>query len=256
MADILGTVGNALGLTNKGGLEKLTIYGFKEINHDDQATLESNPEATVFEAFINPDEFSVTYATLYDHTTPIGDDSIPGTFLKSSPMELQLKFFIDGTLPRSKDDQTVTQKIQQFYNACGYTPESHRPKYVRIIWGKLSLMRFDPDIFDGCLKSVSIQYKMFSEQGLPLRALVNATFVEAISKEKKEAQNNPSSPDLTHVRTVKEGDTLPAMVYAIYGDFRYYLEVARVNNLQDFRNLEPGKELFFPPFDKSVKTKS
>lgn len=256
MADILGAVGSALGLTNKGGLEKLTIYGFDDINHDDVNTLKANVKAAKFEAFINPDEFTINYASQYDHTVAVGDTGVPGTFLKSSPAELQLKFFIDGTLPRSKDDQYVTQKIQQFYNACGYTSERHRPKYIRIIWGKLSLMRFDPDIFDGCLKNVSIQYKMFNEQGLPLRALITASFVETISNEKKVAQNNPSSPDLTHVRIVKEGDTLPSMAYQIYGDFKYYLEVAKANRLTNFRNLIPGQQLFFPPFDKAVKTKS
>ena len=60
-------------------------------------------------------------------------------------------------------------------------------------------------------------------------------------------------PDLTHIRVVKEGDTLPSMANDIYGDFSYYLEVAKANNLQDFRNLIPGQKLYFPPFDKNVK---
>jgi nucleoid-associated protein YgaU len=54
---------------------------------------------------------------------------------------------------------------------------------------------------------------------------------------------------MTHVRLVKEGDTLPALTREIYGDYRYYLEVARVNQLDDFRSLEPGTRLFFPPLD-------
>jgi nucleoid-associated protein YgaU len=58
------------------------------------------------------------------------------------------------------------------------------------------------------------------------------------------------------VRIVKEGDTLPSMVYKIYGDYKYYLEVAKVNGLNDFRNLQPGKQIFFPPFDKKVKMKA
>ena len=36
----------------------------------------------------------------------------------------------------------------------------------------------------------------------------------------------------------------------IYGDSKYYLEVARVNQLTNFRKLTPGQELLFPPLEK------
>ena len=254
MADVFGSIGNALGLTGDGKLEKLAIYGYDTIARDEQNTPASKSGATIFEAMINPDEITVSYSTAFDHTMAVGQNSTPGAFLASTPMELQLKFFIDGTLPRSPDDQFVKNQIQKFYNACGYAKESHRPKFVRIIWGSFTLMRFDPDVFDGCLKTVSIQYKLFSSTGLPLRALITATFVESISAKKDEANKSPASADLTHVRIVKEGDTLPSLAQGVYGDFKYYLEVARVNNLTDFRDLPPGTKLFFPPFDKNAKT--
>jgi nucleoid-associated protein YgaU len=58
------------------------------------------------------------------------------------------------------------------------------------------------------------------------------------------------SPDLTHIRLVKAGDTLPEMCFNIYGDPRYYLDVARQNRLDNFRKLEPGTRIFFPPIEK------
>ena len=64
-------------------------------------------------------------------------------------------------------------------------------------------------------------------------------------------QANLQSPDLTHRRVVKEGDTLPLLCREIYGAPAYYLRVAQVNGLDDFRILTPGQELFFPPFDTS-----
>lgn len=256
MADVFGAEANALlGLTGSGSLAKLTIYGYEYIERDEKKTPDTSGPPSTFNAFINPDEITVTYSTAYDHTTAIGNDNAAGTFLSSTPMELQLKFFLDGTLPRSKDDQFVVKNIKDFYDACGYTPDRHRPKYVRILWGSFTLMRFTPpDVFDGCLKTVSIQYKLFSPGGMPLRALISATFVESISAKKDEANKKNSSPDLTHVRIVKEGDTLPSLTLGIYGDLKYYLEVARVNNLKDFRDLPTGTKLFFPPFDKNAKT--
>ena len=252
----MASVSGALGLTNDGGLQKLTIYGFDHKNRDEKSTLSSNSKATHFEAFINPDEFTINYSPNYDQTVPIGEETIAGTFLGSTPMELQLKFFIDGSLNREKDDPYVTNKIKEFYDACGYVPDTHRPKYIRIIWGGLTLMRFDPDIFDGCLKNASIQYKLFNDKGLPLRALITANFIETVTVTKEEALKTTSSPDLTHIRIVKEGDTLPAMAGDVYGDFKHYLEVARVNGLQNFRDLTPGQKLFFPPFDKNVRTQN
>jgi nucleoid-associated protein YgaU len=58
------------------------------------------------------------------------------------------------------------------------------------------------------------------------------------------------SPDLTHVRRVKAGDTLPGLCDQIYGDPRLYLKVAAANGLDDFRRLVPGTKVFFPPLEK------
>jgi nucleoid-associated protein YgaU len=49
---------------------------------------------------------------------------------------------------------------------------------------------------------------------------------------------------------VKAGDSLPALCYQIYGDPGYYLEVARFNRLDDFRRLQPGTRVVFPPVRK------
>ena len=238
---------------NTGQLAKVKIKGYEDIEH--------NGSPKIFEAFVNPDEFTVNYSTNIDHTSAPGQTGTAGNFISSAPMELSLKFFIDGTNaagPLKNADSataTVAEKIVEFYEACGYNPNRHRPRYVEIFWGELHLLRFNPEIFHGCLKSVSINYKLFNQNGTPLRAIIQATYVEAIAAQKRDSAAKASSPDLTHIRTVQEGDTLPAMTQKIYGDFRYYLEVARVNGLQDFRNLKEGTSLFFPPLDKNVKAK-
>jgi len=172
-------------------------------------------------------------------------------------MEISLKFYLDGTKAsgvlksHTGDETTVADKIVEFYNACGYNTNRHRPRFVQILWGDFSLMRFHPHVFCGCLKSVSVNYKLFNSNGTPLRAIINAAFVETIPPEKRDSAVKASSPDLTHVRIVKEGDTLPGMAQKIYGDYSYYLEVAKANGLKNFRNLEPGTRIVFPPFEKT-----
>jgi nucleoid-associated protein YgaU len=80
-----------------------------------------------------------------------------------------------------------------------------------------------------------------------LRSKLNASFVSGTDLGKQASVKGTSSPDLTHIRTVKVGDTLPAMCQAIYKDSSYYIKVARFNNLINFRKLEPGTEITFPP---------
>ena len=55
------------------------------------------------------------------------------------------------------------------------------------------------------------------------------------------------SPDITHKRIIKQGDTLALMTQKIYNDQHYYMDVANVNRLDGFRKTTPGTEIFFPP---------
>jgi nucleoid-associated protein YgaU len=46
---------------------------------------------------------------------------------------------------------------------------------------------------------------------------------------------------------VRDGDTLPLLCQRVYNDCGRYLEVARANKLANFRDLQPGTWLRFPP---------
>ena len=99
------------------------------------------------------------------------------------------------------------------------------------------------------LASVNVSYTSFHRDGTPLRAELDINLVSDQNVKKRLAEENKSSPDLTHHRVVKSGDTLPLLAKEIYGSAGHYLRVAQVNNLDDFRNLTPGQELFFPPLE-------
>jgi nucleoid-associated protein YgaU len=40
------------------------------------------------------------------------------------------------------------------------------------------------------------------------------------------------------------------MCYRIYGDPKYYLQVAEANGISNFRKLIPGTDITFPPLHK------
>ena len=116
---------------------------------------------------------------------------------------------------------------------------------MKLNWGKGPL-----ENFDSRLMSVDIEYTSFERNGSPLRAVLKTSFTEDLDPEKRTAQERSSSPDLTHTRIVRSGDTLPLLSKEIYGSAKYYLQLARVNNLSNFRDLTPGTELIFPPLEK------
>ena len=68
-----------------------------------------------------------------------------------------------------------------------------------------------------------------------------------MNPETESSLKDNQSPDLTHMITVKAGDTLPMLCASIYGNRQMHHEVAKINNLISFRHIEPGTELIFPP---------
>lgn len=199
-----------------------------------------------FKAHINPESYSQSVYVNYSEIQAPGTSGAGNNYSHTGPDTLRFEFLLDrtGALGNlSTGPVGVIPDIIHFKKlALDYDGEIHRPRFLKLVWGTL--------LFDCQLQSLEVEHKMFSPQGLPLRAVLKTTFKEYIENTKRNALQNNSSPDLTHVRTVREGDTLPLMTQRIYGDSRYYLEVARINGLTHFRKLKPGSEIVFPPIEK------
>jgi nucleoid-associated protein YgaU len=54
-----------------------------------------------------------------------------------------------------------------------------------------------------------------------------------------------NKPSLKYI--VKTGDSLTQLAKAAYGDESYYTQIAEYNNLDKYRDLIPGTEIYFPP---------
>lgn len=196
-----------------------------------------------FKVHVNPENYSQSVQINYTESCAPGPTREGGEYQNTSPQEISFDFLLDRTGALGNMAMStvgIEPEVQLFKQvALNYNGSIHRPNFLKLIWGTL--------IFDCQLKSLDVEYKMFNQFGLPLRAVLKTVFVEYSKKNEMDLLNMTSSPDLTHVRTVKEGDTLPLMTWRIYGDSKYYLEVAKYNKLSNFRNLKPGDELVFPP---------
>jgi hypothetical protein len=223
-----------------GELEKIKIQAFKEPD------CPASGKINEFTAYINPAEITLSYEMEYDSAQGSGTTASRMEFKKVKPGDLSLTFFIDGTKVTGQavdSSLDVQQQVELFQTVTGFNGEIHRPNYLLVIWGTLQVKRC-------VLKSASIAYKMFQPNGIPMRAVITAVFTDSADDTTRVALEQRSSPDLTHSRLVKAGDNLPALCNAIYGSPDHYYAVARANRLTNFRQLTPGRKIFFPPLEK------
>ncbi|MFH1373533.1 MAG: hypothetical protein ABII79_07055 [bacterium] len=224
-------------MNDRGTLEKLIIKAYQRPDYS------GDPEAEFFTAYVNPNEITLSYEIEYDSAQGAGTTNSRMSFKKMKPGDMSLTFFIDGTGARG-DPVDVQKKVEEFQKVTGYNGSIHRTKYLKVVWGTLQVKRC-------VLKSASIAYKLFRSDGVPLRAVITANFTDNSDDQTRVAMVQDQSADLMHVRLAKAGDTLPALCYQIYGDPGYYLEVARANRIDHFRQLTPGTRIFFPPLESS-----
>jgi LysM repeat protein len=196
-------------------------------------------------AMINPSTYSKSYAVKYTTTKERENSGATQIFTGMEPTSFTLDLLVDGTgivpIPQNLTVDAYISKLRGIvYNFQG---TMHRPNYLKVTWGAV--------VFVGVCEKIDVTYKLFNPDGSALRAEVKITFAETKSFVTKVLEAQKSSPDLTHVRTVKAGDTLPLMTYRIYGDSSYYMEVARINSLSSIHAIKPGDQLYFPPLKKA-----
>ena len=204
--------------------------------------VDRNREA--FTAMLNPTEFGLKREIKYNTSMTQGQVGSDTKFAGVQPTTVSFSIMLDGTgaVPRYAGEtaRDVADHLKSLNDVVyKYDGEEHEPDHVRVLWGSL--------IFYGRMSSMSVRHTLFQPSGAPLRAKVDLSFIEFISPKEADLLANRSSPDLTHLVEVREGDTLPLLCNRIYGNPAYYVDVARFNGLDGFRRLIPGARLHFPP---------
>jgi hypothetical protein len=231
----------------RGKLIKMNLIGFEDAKF-------KKPTGQVYTVLVNPETYTFNHEVLLNKEQASGNNATPGIFHLLQPQRMEFEFLFDGT------GALVSQNIPNPLNVANQQPvnvqidlfkrtvleingETHQAPYVRLEWGTL--------YFEARVEKLQLIYKLFKPDGTPLRVVAKTTFVEVIDPEKLEALVKKNSPDLTHIRTIRAGDTLPLLCQDIYKDPTLYREVARVNKLVNFRNLTIGQKIFFPPVQKN-----
>lgn len=234
---------------SSGKLEKLVIKAYKDPEFKDFID--------EYKVMVNPEKYSLTSKSEYVMDQASGTSGKGPVFNRMPPTELSLDFLFDRTgvitdfgsegagddMNYAHKESGITEDLEKFKKVTyDYEGDQHKPNYLIVSWGSL--------VFNCFLAEMTVEYKLFGSNGKPIRAMVKAKFKDFVAEQKRVAKENKRSPDLTHYRTVQEGDTLPLMTFRIYGDSKYYLEVAKINKLTNFRKLKVGSQLVFPPIQK------
>ncbi len=223
-----------------GKLEKLSIQPCKDPKCQQEI-------GQPFKVLINPEKYSRKFVIEYNDQQPMGSSGGAPAFSRILPETINLEFIFDGTgaipSPAGGPTKTVSQWLSDFKTATfEYNGDIHSTNYLLINWGSL--------VFKCRLQQYSVDYTLFKEDGTPLRAKVSAEFKEFTDADTMSKEKQNQSPDLSHVHTFLAGDSLTQLCYKIYDDPLMYMEVARHNNLVNFRNIQPGTQIYFPPVKK------
>ncbi len=229
-------------LPSLGLLEKMIVIAYANDRFED--------EQGRYSVMINPETYAHSYNLNFSQTQGKGTSSSNLRYNNSGPETLTFDIVFDGTgaLPLNFEKGPfvdVSEEIETFKNLIlKYQGDIHQPYYVSLVWGSL--------LFRGRLSSLRLNYKLFGNNGKPLRAVASVSFMGSVEDELRVAQDNAMSPNLTHLVEVKEKETIHQLTNKMYKTPSNYIQVAEVNQLNHFRKLTTGQKISFPPYDNST----
>ncbi len=223
--------------------------GVKSLMEITACTVDSSGAVTVkesekFEVMINPSSYKFETSVCFNNSKSQGEIGNRKQFSHMNDGKVSFDLIIDGSgvvnlpIPGLGSDDVKTQ-IETLNSVLGYDGTEHEPKHSRLVWGSL--------IFFGRMTSMTTDYSVFKPSGEPLRAKVSLKFSGFMTEKEESLKANRSSPDLSHIVEVKAGDTLPLLCHRVYKDSAYYMDVAKINKIENFRHLKAGDKLIFPP---------
>jgi hypothetical protein len=146
----------------------------------------------------------------------------------TTPVSQAVQKLLDWTQP--------TQRSQDAHNPA--------PATLEFRWGALLTMT-------GFLKSVSVDYLLFDNDGTPLRATAS---VQLQALPTPIPGTNPTSGGITGRRSAQtsEAESLASIAQREYGDAGLWRAIAIANDVDDPGRIPPGTRLLLPPRTQAV----
>ena len=226
-------------------LSKAKFKVFKLDGSFDEIAVQYNPETL---------QFSKPVVTA-DIKIP-GLDSPLKQFVRGGTETVTVELFFDTTDHGTGAKATsVTELTDKFYGLVKIDPKTHAAPVCSFIWGR----KFPGDQlperygnqrrteFSCVVTDVKQDFKLFSPEGTPLRAVLTVKLEEYVPLARQIAMLNLQSADHTRSHVLAEGETLPQVAWEYLHQAREWRHVADSNDIDDPRRLVPGRTLTIPP---------
>lgn len=196
----------------------------------DVSRANSQPVSVLF----NPTDLSVDRGSHYA-SMPVPGLAMPILqYIRGESDVLHLELFLDRT-DEGRDVEADMAALKRFVTIDGTL---HAPPVVEFDWGSFG--------FTGVVTSLRQKMSLFAEDGRTLRARVTLSLKSYRSAEVQLRELKLSSPDRSHARVLREGETLAHIAHEAYGDPRMWRAIAEANGIMRPRFIEPGTPLWIP----------
>ncbi len=196
------------------------------------------------ECYFNPTEYSISKSNDWKYKSITGTSFSPPEFGGGQPRQIELSLLFDQTfppytMPVRDSTATLLDMMEVPSGASGGSPTAV-PPFVTFEWGRLQ--------FKGAVTSLSVTYKLFEPNGDPLRADVKLTLKQAAAIQPGQNPTTRATAGFG-VHRVRDGDTLPSISYAAYGDATKWRLIAEANDVDNPLHLRRGFPLSLPRLD-------
>ncbi len=231
------------------GLKKLTIKyekGFEDVFTGS------------IEAMFNPTEFQINTSLQWKTqggSTVADKTEITQQFKSSVSKTVTIDLFFDtyeehdtglfAAIPSidpfpTPNDTPVTDYTDPLFELATINSEWHRPPKCKLEWGDFKWGGYD-NLFTGVLTQINQKFTMFMPSGIPVRATVTCSFVEADM-----TKIELFSADITKTYQVMPKDSLHSVAVHHYGNASQWRRIAHANQIINPRLLTPGMMLIIP----------
>lgn len=226
-------------------LSKAKFKVFKLDGSSDEITVQYNPNSLSFEKPVQTVEIAIP-----------GLDSPLKQFIRGGTETASVELFFDTTDRGMGIGATsVTTLTDAFYGLVKIDPQTHAAPVCSFIWGE----KFPGDKlperygnqrrseFSCVVTNVKQDFKLFSPEGTPLRAVLTLKLEEYVPLHRQLQQLNLQSSDHTRSHLLKQGESLALVSWQYLHNARDWRHVASANAIDDPRRVTPGQTLTIPP---------
>lgn len=233
-----------------GKIEKLYIEAYEDDRYQNKV-----PGTDKFVVQVNPETITRKFAIEYlDQRNPSTGQN--AKYFRTRQEEFRIDILFDATgvvkdsglfniaiaNPFATQDNDLTAQITLFKNYCyNVAGSTHRPYFIKIYYGTEDIT------FSGVLQTLDIDYKLFTPEGKPLRAIAHMGLISSLNPIDAALLADMQSPDITHQKTFKAGTHFTILSNDTYKDVNRYIDVAKANRMLSFRKIENGRVINFPP---------